>query len=275
MQCRLVLIAIAWSLFTISCAQVEGTGRRQILLTSADAENKQGATAFSKIVATETVSQDREMTAIIERVGNRLSAVAPDRGFDWEFTLLESNSVNAFALPGGKIAFYTGILASCQNEAGLAVVMGHEIAHVIARHGGERMSHGILTSIGGLTLDVLLQQNDVEPSEKNLWMSAFALGSQVGFSLPYSRKHELEADYLGLMYMAKAGYDPREAPLFWQRMSQLGGGQLEFLSTHPMSDKRARELAAAMDEALVHYQAAPQQYGKGVTVPTRYFSVTE
>ena len=211
---------------------------------------------------------------MVERVGRRLAAVAPARGFEWEFVLLESDTPNAFCLPGGKVAIYTGILPYCQNEAGLAAVMGHEIGHAIARHGGERMSQGILAGTATLALDLYLKERGVEPTEQALWMGAFALGSQLGVLLPYSRKHELEADYLGLMYMAKAGYDPREAPKFWQRFATLSRGQPEFLSTHPEPGRRAKDLSGSVPEALEHYHQATQQHAAGAMVPARYLKAT-
>lgn len=252
------------------CARVAGTGRTQLILTTPAMEAHQGAAAYRSIIAEETLSDDRAMTAIVERVGRRLAAVAPDPGFDWEFTLLASDTANAFALPGGKVAIYTGILRYCETEAGLAAVMDHEIAHAIARHGGERMSQGIVVAGAGVALDAYLQNQDVEPTERNLWLGAFALGSQLGVMLPYSRAHELEADHLGLRYMAAAGYDPRAAPAFWRRFATGASATPEFLSTHPASDRRARELAADLPAALERYRRASEQFGHGVRLPARY-----
>lgn len=253
----------------IGCREVEGTGRTQLMLVPQSVVNQQGAAAYQEILGQETVSTDSEMAAIVERVGRRLAAVAPDRGFQWEFTLLESGTPNAFCLPGGKVAIYTGILPYCQTEAGLATVMGHEIAHAIARHGGERMSQGIATSVGAVAIDVALQEKGVEPTERAMWMGAFALGSQVGVLLPYSRKHESEADYLGIRYMAAAGYDPAAAPGFWGRFGGKSGTP-EFLSTHPASERRSADLQDALDEAQQLYRQADQQYGMGVRLPARY-----
>lgn len=268
-----MMAVITFALATlIACRQVEGTGRQQLVLVPEGVANQQGAALYQQVLQDETRSNDQEMIQIVERVGRRLAAVAPDRGFDWEFTLLESPEANAFALPGGKVAIYTGILPYCQTEAGLATVMGHEIAHAIARHGSERMSQGILVQGGGLALDLALQQNGIEPTERNLWMGAFAMGSQLGVMLPYSRKHELEADHLGLIYMAKAGYDPRVAPEFWQRFASESA-QPEFLSTHPHSGRRSDELQDMMDEAIERYRQADEQYGTGVPLPQRYQTV--
>jgi predicted Zn-dependent protease len=269
----LALITLALATL-IACREVEGTGRQQLVLVPEGIANQQGAAAYQQVLQEEQRSNDQEMIQILERIGRRLAAVAPDRGYDWEFTLLESPQANAFALPGGKVAVYTGILPYAQTEAGLATVIGHEIAHAIARHGSERMSQGILLQGGGLALDLALQQQGVEPTDRNLWMGAFAMSSQLGVMLPYSRKHELEADQLGLIYMAKAGYDPRVAPEFWERFASESA-QPEFLSTHPHSDRRSDELQEAMDEALQLYRAADQQYGTGVRLPQRYQTVGE
>jgi predicted Zn-dependent protease len=235
------------AVFCAACARVEGTDRRQLLLTS---------TAQALI-------------AFVERVGKRLAAAAPDKDFNYEFTVIESPAANAFCLPGGKVAVYTGILPYCQNEAGLAAVLGHEIGHAIARHGGERMSQGQIQEVGGVTLAALLEAKGVSPTTGNLAMTAFGIGSQVGVMLPFSRSHETEADYLGLIYMAKAGYDPHEAVAFWNRFAALGSGTPTFLSTHPSSPDRAKALEVKMPEADAIY-AASGKHGTGEPVPDRW-----
>lgn len=267
-----LILALLAALAAAGCRTVEGTGRKQLLLTPAEIENQQGALAYQQILEQEEVVDDPEIVAFVERVGRRIAAVAPDRGFEWEFTVIASEQVNAFALPGGKVAVYTGILPTAQHEAGLATVIGHEIAHAIARHGGERMSQGILVAGSTIALDVALSRSGVEPSERNLWLGALGLGTQLGVLLPFSRKHELEADHLGLLYMARAGYDPRAAPAFWQRMQELARGAQppEFLSTHPHPDRRVEELWELMDEALEAYRAADVRYGSGEPVPEPY-----
>ncbi len=253
-----------------ACAKVTGTGRSQMLLTSPAQENQLGAEAYTEVKSKEKVCTDPEVLALVNRVGQRLAATAPDRGFTYEFVVLESPTINAFCLPGGKVAVYTGILAWCGNEAGLAAVLGHEIGHAIARHGGERMSQGQMAQLGGQTLAAVLQVKGVDPSNANLAMAAFGLGSQIGVLLPFSRTQELEADYLGLTYMAKAGYDPAEAVQFWQRFSALSSGTPGFLSTHPASADRAAKLAKDMPEAQALYAAAVQKYGSGALVPAKY-----
>ncbi len=254
----------------IACTRVEGTGRRQFLITSVEQENSLGAQSYQEVLKSEKRSTDPQIQAYVERVGRRLAAVAPDQGFTYEFNVLDSPEANAFCLPGGKVAVYTGILPYCQNEAGLAAVMGHEIGHAIARHGGERMSQQTLAGGAQTLLAVVLQERGVSPTQSNLAMTAFGVGTQIGVLLPFSREHESEADYLGLTYMAKAGYDPAEAAKFWDRFAVLGGGGPEFLSTHPASDKRAEELREQLPKALKLYKKAPEKFGVGEPVPEKY-----
>ena len=174
-------------------------------------------------------------------------------GYVWEFNLIESDQANAWCMPGGKVAFYTGILPICQDDTGVAVVMGHEIAHAIAEHGGERMSQEMALQMGGMALSEAVKTKPQETQA--LFMTAFAVGAQFGAMLPFSRKHESEADHMGLIFMAMAGYDPREAPKFWERMSAgSGGAPPEFMSTHPSDETRIRQLYDRMPEALEYYQ---------------------
>jgi predicted Zn-dependent protease len=257
-------------LATTSCERVEGTGRGTFILTSQEEENKLGADAYKEVLSKEKISKDADVIALVERVGKRLAAVAPDKGFNYEFTVIESDTVNAFCLPGGKVCVYTGILPYCQNEAGLATVLGHEIAHAIARHGGERMSQGVVVEGIGAGVDALLKDQKVTDSTHNIAMTAYGAGAQVGVILPYSRSHESEADYLGLTYMAKAGYDPSEAPKFWQRFSALSSKTPTFLSTHPASTDRSKALDTKQAEAIKLYEAAATKYGAGEAVPERF-----
>ena len=174
-------------------------------------------------------------------------------GYRWEFNLIESDVPNAWCMPGGKVAFYTGILPLCQDENGVAVVMGHEIAHAIAEHGSERMSNQLAISMGGIALS---EATKTKPEETQaLYMAVFAVGAQYGAMLPYSRKHESEADHMGLLFMAMAGYDPRTAPAFWERMAASGGAAPpEFMSTHPSDETRIRQLNERMPEAMEYYE---------------------
>ncbi len=252
------------------CAQVDGTARRQLIITSVAQENQLGEQSYAEVKGQEKPCTDAETIAFVERVGKRLAAAAPDKGFHYEFTVLESATANAFCLPGGKVAVYTGILPWCKNEAGLAAVLGHEIAHAIARHGGERMSQGMVQQIGGQTLAAVLEAKGIAPTTASLAMSAYGAGSQYLGVLPFSRAHELEADYLGLTYMARAGYEPQQAQAFWERFGALSSGTPSWLSTHPASGDRARQMAAKMGEAQALYAAAGQHYGAGESVPARY-----
>jgi predicted Zn-dependent protease len=174
------------------------------------------------------------------------------KGYSWEFNLVENELVNAWCMPGGKVVIYTGIMPVTQDETGLAVVMGHEIAHAIAEHGNERMSQQLLQQAGAVGLMVAMKDEPVQTQA--MWLAVYGVGTQVGIMLPYSRTHESEADRLGLVFMAMAGYDPREAPEFWQRMASQGGGQPpEFLSTHPSHETRVENLNNWIPEAMKYY----------------------
>ena len=267
---RLTMTIAALACALAACAKVDGTGRSQLLLTSASEENRMGSEAYAEVLGSEPRCTDAATNAFVERVGRRLAPVAPDKGFTYEFTVLQSDTINAFCLPGGKVAVYTGILSYCQNEAGMATIMGHEIAHAIARHGGERMSQGMAAQLGGGVLQQALTSANVSPTNGNLFLTAYGAGVQVGAILPYGRSHELEADHLGLMYMARAGYDPQEAVAFWQRFAVLGSSTPSFLSTHPASTDRAKALQARMPEALALYHAASARFGAGEPVPPAF-----
>lgn len=277
------LAACALAFAVIACTTVEGTGRSQFIVTSAAEENRMGADAYQEVMAKEKVCTDPAANAMIKRIGERLAKAAdPDgrTGFKWEFVLLESDTINAFCLPGGKVAFYTGILAYCQNEAGIATVMGHEIAHAVARHGGERMTQGMLAQGVQVGLGAFMQAKGYSENTTQIAVMAGGLGAQFGYMLPFSRKHEYEADYLGTRYMAIGGYDPVEATRFWSRFAQLtdggagGGGMVQklqaFASTHPMSSDRSAELEKKMGEMRRLYEAAAVKSGVGEPVPEKY-----
>jgi len=265
-----VVVIVSMAACATGCRKVEGTGRNQLVLTSASTEAQLGVQAFNEILKKEKRSTDPEAIAIVQRVGQRIAAVAPDRGFKYEFVLLESKQPNAFCLPGGKVCVYTGIFKYCQDEAGLATVMSHEVAHAIARHGGERMTQGLIVQGVSTGLNAYLKNQGVSPTATNVAMTAFGAGAQIGVMLPYSRTHEFEADYLGLKYMAQAGYDPRVGEEFWGRFASSGGSKVPtFLSTHPASADRSRKMRGYTDEAMKLYAQSPK-YGKGVTLPARY-----
>ena len=220
---------------------------------------------YDQFLIEQKLSKDKKKTTMVKRVGAKIQKAVEQyfkqnnlskhlNGYDWEFNLIESKEVNAWCMPGGKVVFYTGILPVCKTDLGVAVVMGHEIAHAIAEHGGERMSQGLITQLGGIGLSLALQNKPKETQQ--LWMTAFGIGTQLGVMLPFSRLHESEADHLGLIFMAMAGYNPEEAVNFWQRMAAQKGGAAppEFLSTHPSDQTRIRDLRKQMPDALKYYK---------------------
>ncbi len=256
------IAGVGVALLLVSCATVPETGRSQLVLVSAEQETQLGLTEFEKLKQSTPISQDSEQQALVRNVGERVAAVAPLPNAKWEFVLFEApETANAFCLPGGKVGIYSGILAITQTEAGLATVVGHEVAHAVARHGAERISQGLIIERAGQTLGEAMK---TQPElTKQLALRAYGVGAQFGVILPYSRKQELEADRLGLLYMARAGYDPRESVAFWQRFSahsQKAGGQpFEFLSTHPLDETRIRDLEAQMPQAMADYEKAAKK----------------
>jgi predicted Zn-dependent protease len=232
------------------------------MLVSVEQEARLGAQAYEQVLSKEKISDDEHMTAVLNRVGKRIAAVANRPNFAWEFKLIESDQVNAFCLPGGKIAVYTGILPIMKNEAGMAIVIGHEVAHATARHGAERMSQHLTAAVVQEAIGVGLQ--DASKETRDAALAAFGAGAKVGVLLPYSRTHELEADQLGLILAAKAGYDPREAVPLWQRMAKAAKNKPpEFLSTHPHEEHRIERLRELMEDAMEEYQDAKHQHGLG------------
>jgi predicted Zn-dependent protease len=259
-----LILMIAGCLY-YACSNVPVTGRQQLSLVS-NAEiipmvNQQ----YDSIVRTSKLSSDRQQTAMVKDVGARIQKAVERymaqnnmssqlEGFQWEFNLIDDpKTVNAWCMPGGKVAFYTGIMPICKNETGVAVVMGHEVAHAIANHGRERMSQGLVANMGLSTLSAALGQNPT--MTKQIMLQAVGIGTQVGM-LKFSRQHESEADRIGLIFMAMAGYDPNEAVSFWQRMDSMSGGGAppEWLSTHPSHSTRISDLKAGMPEALKYYK---------------------
>lgn len=236
------------------CVRAPYTNRSQLILIDSQQEMALGAQAFRQVVAKSRIDQDPKTNASVDEVGKRLAVVAKRPDFQWRFVVLDDDKqVNAFCLPGGKVGVYTGILPVAQDQAGLAVVMGHEIAHAIARHGAERMSQGQLAQLAGQALAVGLGGRP----EATMVLAAYGLGAQYGVLLPYGRTQESEADYIGLLLMAQAGYDPRAAIGFWERMERVDRGKPpEFLSTHPSGTTRLRQLHAWMPEATRVYESA-------------------
>ena len=260
---RAVLVLIC-ALALPSCATVPITGRTQLNLIPSSEMLSMSESQYSDFLKENKVSTDKAATAQVERVGNKIRDAVVSymdshgqgekiKGYQWEMNLVESKEVNAWCMPGGKVVVYTGILPVAKTDAGLAVVLGHEIGHAIAQHGNERMSQGLLAQTGGLVLGEALRSKPAETQQ--LWMSAFAVGSQYGALLPFSRLQESEADRIGLVLMAMAGYDPHEAVGFWQRMQNAGGGKPpELLSTHPSDERRIADLEKEIPEAMKYYQ---------------------
>ena len=259
-----VALALCMIFLIASCASTPVTERRGLRLVPDSELTSMSFQEYNKVLKSSKLSTDVTKVAMVRRVGQRIAAASEElleesgrgsdiRNYKWEFNLIEDEkTVNAWCMPGGKVVVYTGILPVTQDEVGLAVVMGHEVSHAIARHGNERMSQGLLLQAGGLTLEVLTGENP--GLARDLFLQVYGVGGALGM-LSYSRKHETEADKLGLVFMAMAGYDPREAPKFWERMSQ-GGGQAppEILSTHPSDETRMRDLEAFMPEAMKYYK---------------------
>ncbi|MDX2444024.1 MAG: M48 family metallopeptidase [Bacteroidales bacterium] len=260
-------------LFTIgfliiqSCSTVPLTGRQQLNLVPNSTIIPMSFQEYDAFLEANSVSKSKSKTEMVRSVGvnvqkavekyfadHNLSSALED--YKWEFNLIESDELNAWCMPGGKVVVYTGILKVTQDETGLAVVMGHEIAHAIANHGSERMSQSLATQMGGMALSVALEEQPEETQQ--LWMMAYGLGAQYGAILPYSRLHESEADHLGLIFMSMAGYDPNAAVAFWQRMAKMKSGQSppEFLSTHPSDETRISEIKGWMPEAMKYYKTA-------------------
>jgi predicted Zn-dependent protease len=258
------LVAVGITAFTlVGCSTVPLTNRSQLNMIPASEMQAMSYQQYGEFLKENKLSQNHSHTQMVKRVGGKIQGAVTKylndnnfgdllNGYKWEFNLVQSKQINAWCMPGGKVVVYTGILPVTKNESGLAVVMGHEIAHAIAEHGNERMSQELLRQAGGVALTVALKDNPEET--RNLWLAAYGLGSEVGVMLPFSRLHESEADHLGLIFMAMAGYDPHEAPKFWTRMAQAGGQKPpEFLSTHPSNETRISNLNSWMPEAMNYY----------------------
>lgn len=259
-----IVILFITGLFIYSCATVPVTGRRQLNLVSNSEILPLSYDQYQQVLKENKLSDNTEWVRMVKVVGNKIKTATEQYmkqngwedeldGYSWEFNLIEDEIVNAWCMPGGKVAFYTGIMPICRDEAGVAVVMGHEVAHAIANHGRERMSQGLAANLGLSSVSLAMGQNPTLTQE--LLLQSVGMGTQLGM-LKFSRTHESEADRIGLIFMALAGYDPREAPKFWERMEANAGGQRppEFLSTHPHPDTRIADLKKQLPEALKYYR---------------------
>ena len=258
---------IILSVFLVACSKNALTGKKQLTLLPESELQSMATGEYQKFldssrVVGNTTNKDAQM---VNRVGNRIVKAVESyyaekgmsdklTGFKWETNLVDDKNVNAWCMPGGKIVVYTGILPVTQNEAALAAVMGHEVSHALLQHGNQRMSQGLLAQVGQVALAVAVANKPQET--QNLFLGAYGAGAQLGILLPFSRKHELEADRYGLLFTAKAGYNPQEAIGLWERMEKLSAGQKppEFLSTHPSEGRRIEQLKQYMPEALTYYK---------------------
>jgi predicted Zn-dependent protease len=257
-----LLAALLWG-----CAEVPITGRQSLHLVPESELLTLSLQQYNDVLQKSKLSTDNQKVAMVRRVGNRVAKAAESflaesghqdliKDFQWQFNLIEDDkTANAWVMPGGKAAVYTGILPFTQDETGLAVVLGHEVGHALANHGNERMSQELLKNMGGMALSVALTSQPQMTQE--LAMAAFGAGASIGVLLPYSRLQESEADHIGLILMARAGYDPREAIPFWQRMNKAPGSRPpELLSTHPAPETRITNIQALIPEAMAYYRGS-------------------
>ncbi|MCB0271769.1 MAG: M48 family metallopeptidase [Bdellovibrionales bacterium] len=249
-----------------ACVTLNETGQKKLLLTTTEQENQMGEEGYEEVLKTAKITKTEPVYSILQDVGSRIAAVANRPDFTWEYNLIDEDQLNAWCMPGGKIAVYTGILPFMKNEAGMAAVIGHEVAHATLRHSGQRISQemGMSVILGVVSGGLQSSQNHDQI------MGLLGAGATVGVMLPYGRKHETEADLIGLQYMARAGYDPQQAISFWERFAEItkGSAPPEFLSTHPGSGTRINDLQKHMSEAVALYKKAPKQYGQGRDLPT-------
>ncbi|NPA94584.1 MAG: M48 family metallopeptidase [Thermodesulfobacteria bacterium] len=271
----LMVLVLANFLCTLwGCAHVPVTGRTQLSLVPDSQLLAMSEKEYREFLKKHRLCSDRAQVEMVKRVGRRISQ-AVERflaetgqsqriaGYKWEFNLVCGKEINAFCMPGGKVVVYSGLLPVAKDENGLAVVLGHEIAHAVANHAAERLSQQLLLQLGGNALSMLT--GSANPATRNLLMQLYGLGANVGVLLPYSRTQEYEADHLGLIFMAMAGYDPRGAITFWERMMKAGKGHPkppEFLSTHPSDSARIQKIREYLPEALKYYRRYLQEHGK-------------
>ncbi len=250
---RVLLAALAAVALAYACETVPITGRSQLMLVTQEQELQMGLTAYQETLKGSKLSADPAASEQVRRVGRRIAEATGRTDYQWEFNLIEDKQANAFCLPGGKVAVYTGILPITRDEAGLAAVVGHEVGHAIARHGGERVSQQYATD-GAIALAMAALSNRDPVTVQGIG-ALLGVGAKVGVILPFSRSQESEADHLGLIFMAKAGYPPSAARDLWVRMAEAAKGSRppEFLSTHPAEATRIRQIEGWMPEAMQYY----------------------
>lgn len=260
-----ILIGCAIAALLTSCTQAPMTGRDQLILVPDSLIHNMASQSYEQFLSQNKLSNNVRQTNMVKHVGQKIQHAVEKYGrqnnmaqtisrYKWEFNLIADKSENAWAMPGGKVVVYTGLLDVTKNEAGLAVVMAHEIAHIIARHGGERMTQGLLVEVGGMALSQALSKRPQKT--QNLFMRSYNITTQYGVLLPYSRIQETEADHLGLIFMAMAGYNPNEAVSFWQRMAAKQKTQPsppELLSSHPADETRIKNIQQLLPKAMTYY----------------------
>ncbi len=272
-----ILLLITLGAFMYGCSSVPLTGRKQLNLVSDQQVLSLSFQQYDDYIKTAQKSTDAKNTALVVKVGQNIANAVQSyyrangmesmlEGYDWAFNLIKDDQVNAFCMPGGKIVVYEGILPYTQDETGLAVVLGHEVAHAVAKHANERMSQEMVAQYGASAVGGLLSNSS--STMQTIGNTVFGLGAQYGVLLPFSRKQELEADHLGLIFMAIAGYDPNQAMPFWQRMSTQGAAVPEFMSTHPSDASRITSIQNELPEALKYYKG-------GTTAPAKSTKTSE
>ena len=274
------IIALTIACMFASCSSVPVTGRKQINLVSDGDVLASSFQSYESYIKSAPISTDKNATAMVVRVGRNIAAAveryfndkgqsAQLNGYKWEFNLVKDASPNAFCMPGGKIVVYEGILSYTRDDAGLAVVLGHEVAHAVAKHSNERISQQMLAEIGGQAVGAA--SSEMSAISQTVIAQVYGLGTQYTVMLPFSRTHEYEADHLGLIFMAMAGYDPDKAVDFWQRMSQSGGQKPpEFLSTHPSDANRITKIQSWLPEAKQYYKAGATNTPKNTKTSTQW-----
>jgi predicted Zn-dependent protease len=271
---KCLTLFLGYTLLFTGCGSVPVTGRKQLNLVSNSDVLTLSLQQYGEFIKSAPISTDKANAALVQKVGRNIANAVETylknngyagqvKDYSWEFNLVKSANVNAFCMPGGKIVVYEGILPYTQNETGLAVVLGHEVAHAVAKHANERMSNQVATQYGSAAISAAL--GGTSAITQKVAAAVIGLGSQYGILLPYSRKQELEADQLGLIFMAMAGYDPSAASAFWQRMAQNGSSTPEFMSTHPSDKTRIKQIQKDLPQALKYYKGGTSKTSSAKT----------